>query len=293
MYKSLDFGLMDLDAAREHVAHALRALETSLDGLVDALAHSSSTVQLESADGGSAMKEVCAAYSQIDYEMEDEVGSSVVCLGVLSVTPEILRRATAVNALKANLKTVCAPLHGIQVRVPVKGEATPTRKMSAVRAILRTLQRSDLNLLAAYRKIPLLEAPPASITYTRARTRSVYRKSVEDLYVLLNPLEGPTASADRAALSTLDPRETHLALVKEHYQNVRANVLYSRLDARGRGRVQIAAELPIMYRQGRDLGSPVVQFPAAADNPEPRRRRQSKLDTAPFLASLPVYRYAR
>ncbi len=79
---------------------------------------------------------------------------------------------------------------------------------------MRKIQRSDLNLLAAYRKIPLLEVPPASITYTRAMTRSVYRKSIEDLYVLLNPLEGPAASSDRARLSTLDPRETHLALVK-------------------------------------------------------------------------------
>ena len=123
-------------------------------------------------------------------------------------------------------------------------------------------------------------------------TRSVYRKSVEELYVILNTLEGPTASSDRARMSTLGPRETHLALVKDHYQNVRANVLYTRLDARGRGRVQISAELPIMYAQGPRDERPRVQFPAAADvTGGPKRLRQPKLEPARFLQSLPVYQY--
>jgi len=217
-----------------------------------------------------------------------------VCLGVLGVGADILRRAAAVNTLKAEFKAICAPLHGIQIRVPVKGEAAPTRKMSAMRVILRNIQRSDLNLLAAYRKIPLLQAPPTKITYTRANTRSVYRKSIDELYELLSALEGPTASQDRARLSTLDRRETHLALVKERYQNVRANVLFARLDPRGRGRIQIAAELPLMYAKGRHLAPPQVQFPLpAALRNEVRRVRESKLEAAPFLQSLPVYRYAR
>jgi hypothetical protein len=154
--------------------------------------------------------------------------------------------------------------------------------------------RRELLLLATSEIRPILEAPPASITYTRANTRSVYRKSVDELYELLNSLEGPTAMTDRAHLSTLDRRETYLALVKERYQNVRANVLYARLDPRGRGRMQIAAELPIMYAKGRRVGPPQVRFPAPTDlgNQIPRVR-QSQLEAAPFLQSLPVYRYAR
>ena len=284
---------MDFDAARLQIAHALTTLEAAIAGLVNALAHGDPIAQTESAAGGSPISLACAAYSAINYEMEDEVGTSVVCLGVLGVDSQTLHQAAVVNTLKADLKTQCAPLHGIQVRVPVKGESSPTRKISAVRAILRTIQRSDLNLLAAYRKIPILEAPPASITYTRAMTRSVYRKSIEELYVLLNTLEGPTASADRALLSTLDPRETHLALVKDRYQNVRANVLYSRLDVRGRGRVQIAAELPILYARGRAAEPPEVQFPAIEIPTKPARIRQSSLAPTPFLQCLPVYRYER
>src|ERR1700722_5829561 len=239
---------MDLSAHRQHVARALTALEVAITRLTDALAHTAVTIEVEpTTDPRSPIRRVCEAYSAIDYRMDDEVGTSVVCLGVLGVSTDLLRRAEALNAAKLQFKAICTPLQGIRIRIPVKGAASPTKAIPALRVILRNIQRSDVNLLAAYRKIPILDAPPASITYTRANTRSVYRKSVDELYGLLSNAEGPTAAADRARLETLDHRETHLALVKERYQNIRANVLYARLDPRGRGRMQIAAELPIMY----------------------------------------------
>lgn len=63
--------------------------------------------------------------------------------------------------------------------MPVRGDDGPTKALSVLRVILRALQRSDLNVHAAYRKMPMLAAPPRLTDYTRARTRSVYRKSVE------------------------------------------------------------------------------------------------------------------
>jgi hypothetical protein len=131
----------------------------------------------------------------------------------------------------------------------------------------------------------------ASITYTRAMTRAVYRKSIEEIYTLLLTKKGTAASADRARLKTLSPRETHLAFVKERYQNVRANVLLHRLDTRARGRMQIAAELPILYLKGR-YEAPVVTFPAPDADNAPQRERESKLQDERFLQTLPVYRYA-
>jgi len=85
---------------------------------------------------------------------------------------------------------------------------------------------------------------------------------------------------------------THLALVRYRYQNIRANILYARLDPKGRGRIQISAELPLIYATGRRSEPPEVNYPA---NPEhlgkPMRARASKLETEPLLRSLPVYRY--
>jgi hypothetical protein len=157
--------------------------------------------------------------------------------------------------------------------------------------ILRNIQRSDLNLLAAYRKIPILGAPPVTITYTRARTRAVYRKSIDELYQMLTLMEGPQAAADRARLSTLGPKDKYLALTKPHYDNIRANITYSRLDSRGR--VQLAAELPLLYTAGRWPSPPEVKYPAPVDElaNQPRRTRQSALESEPFLQSIPAYRY--
>ena len=62
--------------------------------------------------------------------------------------------------------------------------------------------------------------------------------------------------------------------------------------ARGRGRVQITAELPIMYMQGRRSAPPEVYFAADPLLPgEPKRERQSMLERSRYLQSLPVYRY--
>jgi hypothetical protein len=181
----------------------------------------------------------------------------------------------------------------VRIRVPEKGSST-TKAIPALRVILRNIQRSDLNVHAAYRKIPILECPPATVTYTRANTRSVYRKSIEEIADMLSNIHSSTATADRERLSNLDRRHTHLALVRYRYQNIRANVLYSRLDSRGRGRIQIGAELPLMYAQGRHPAAPEVRFPVDADDStKSLRTRVSKLESESYLSSLPVYRYRR
>jgi hypothetical protein len=105
--------------------------------------------------------------------------------------------------------------------------------------------------------------------------------------------ESAKPCSDRARLETLDARETHLALVKSRYQNIRANALYARLDQRGRGRIQISAELPLLYAKGRHPQPPEVRFPDPEAPATPSRVRQTKLEVAPFLRSIPVYRYAR
>ena len=282
---------MDLTKPRQLVARSIQSLEASLASLVESLAHEKILIDLEPA-AGSPIRRACQAYSAINYGVLDEVGSSIVCLGVLGVSADILRRAKAVNAAKAALKAVCAPLYGVRIRVPVKGGSSPTKAIAAIRVILRNIQHSDLNLLAAYRKIPILEAPPATVTYTRANTRAVYSKSVEDIMELLEKLETPASMTDRERMASLDRGVTKLALVKQRYMNIRANVLYGRLDSRGRGRIQISAELPVIYPQGRSVGLPEVRFPAEdPDEIPPMRVRRSVLEAEPFLKSIPVYRY--
>jgi hypothetical protein len=283
---------MDLIAHRPAIAKALLSLETAIERLVDALSHRPVSANIDgTTTDRSAIRRACEAYSAINYEMQDEITDSVVCLGVIGVQAEILKRAQAVNTAKAELKALFTPLQRVRIRVPEKGSST-TRAIPALRVILRNIQRSDLNVHAAYRKIPILDAPPATVTYTRANTRSVYRKTIDEIANMLSNIASSAAIADRERLSTLDRSHTHLALVRYHYQNIRANILYSRLDAKGRGRIQISAELPLIYATGRRTEPPEVHFPTdPEDDGNPRRIRASKLEAAPFLHALPVYRY--
>ena len=287
---------MDLATPQQGIAQALGTLERALQRLTEAIVQSDTWVSVQGATThAQARRRIAEAYATIDYAINDAVNASPVCIGAIAATVPMLRRAQAVNDAKAAFKRVAVPLQRVRHRVPVKGEAGPTRAIPVIRVILRSLQRSDLNLLAAYRKIPLLSAPAEAIGYTRARTRAVYRKSIDEIAELLEPLEGPKAHADRARLRALPRNERYLALAREHYENIRANVLYARLDAKGRGRVQLSAELPLMYPIGRSepptmyYGDPTDD---AEDTPSPRKRR-AQLDPEPYLITLPVYRYGQ
>jgi hypothetical protein len=284
---------VDIASQKPVVAQALSELDHALERWVDALAHRPTWVCGEGAESDrAAIRRCCEAYASIRYEMDQDATDAPVCLGVIGVSSELFDLAERVNAAKAKFKAIAAPLQRVRTRIPVKGDDGPTKAVPVLRVILRSLQRSDLNVHAAYRKIPILAASPRLIAYTNARTRAVYRKSVEEISTMLMNYEGPDAARDRARLASLSPRETHLALVRDHYDNVRANVAYHRLDKRGRGRVQIRAELPIVFQRARDLDPPEVRFQARPTEAErPARERLTEIAEEPFLRSLPVYRY--
>ena len=277
------------------VATALRDLESALERFIAALTHDAGPAAAEgAATPREALRRICAAYAAIDYAPTDEVNQSPTCLGVVGASATVIARANALNQAKGALKEACAPLHDLRVRVPVKdGEGGRVVKpLPLTRVILRELQRSDLNLLAAYRKIPLLTGRIERVAYLRARTRAVYRKSRAEIGALLAAIDRPGVEDDRARLASLPPGETHLALVKERYTNLRANVTFHGLDSRNRGRVQVAAELPLLYPMGRSKELPVIVYPASDEDTDLEvQARTGKLEEQPFLTTLPVYRY--
>jgi hypothetical protein len=85
-----DTASMDLTPHRQQVARALNLLEAAIQRLVDALAHRAGWVSTEDTHNErDAIREICAAYSTIDYGMEDEIGSSIVCMGVAGVSADV------------------------------------------------------------------------------------------------------------------------------------------------------------------------------------------------------------
>ena len=275
------------------VAEALRHLERTLESLMLAIAHDTLDVEVNGARGErEARRLVADAYGAINLEMDGEPNKSVVCLGVIGVSSELHQLAGQVNLAKAALKSVCAPLQTIRARVP-DPRGTGTKAMPLIRVILRAISRSDLNLLAAYRRIPLLDVTPDRIVYTRARTRSVYRKHVDEIDVLLQHSDLPAAAADRGRLRSLPSDEDHVALARDRYENVRANITQPSEPPAAPRRRLIAAELPIMYPRQPNRARPNVKFPDGPAGEALRlpRTRRSKLQPEPFLQTVPVYRY--
>jgi hypothetical protein len=287
---------VDLESATQLVASALRELERELEAFVQTLAHSRALVSLAPPFATERpMETVCNAYATIDYDMEDEAHSSISCVGVACSSQSAVAQAERLNGAKARLQAVCAPLqkHRVRTRARDPDGTESVRMTSLVRVALRSIGRSHLNLLAAYRRIPVLGAQPSRIAFTRTLTRRVRRVTREALLERLEFSDKPGAAEDRQRLrSTL---ERHLALVDPHSPNVRANVWYHSRDARNRDCVQLSAEIPILYREGRRRELPEIVYPDAADWARtadgPRRPRATKLEAEPFLRTLPVFRY--
>jgi hypothetical protein len=283
------------EAEKLAIAVALKDLERALGLFVRALSHESAPVSAEAtASEREARRLVCEAYAAVRYASNDQVNESPVCLGLIGGSATVIGRAEAVNAAKDELRERCKKIQNVRVSVPVKdGQGgRVVKSLPLVRVILRELQRSDLNLLAAYRKIPILTGRVERVTYTRARTRAVYRKTRAEIVALLDASPRPLAVDDRQRVLQLPARETHLALVKEHYTNIRANVWFHGLDSRNRGRVMIAAELPLLYPLGRSKAVPEIRYPAnAEEGPVSPKSRAGKLEPEPFLVTLPVFRY--
>jgi hypothetical protein len=287
--------MLDLSTHRVAVAFALRELERRLAQLTQALGHTATWCRVVDTECPSeGLKRIIAAYTGIDLAMEDTVNVSPVCLGVVGVEAHVMQLALAVNVAKEELKAVCAPLQRIRTRIPLAKQADgrKTRALPVVRVVLRMIQRSDLNLLAAYRRIPVLRETPKRVVYTRARTRSVYRMPVAAVQALLENSDKPGAADDRARLRLLTRHDTHLGLVRPHYENIRANVTY-RDAARGARNSQIAAELPLMFVTDAAQSGPEVVFPGtrATSDATPRKSRTARLESVPYLSTLPVYRY--
>jgi hypothetical protein len=279
------------------VAEALRRLERSLAALVDDLSHADTEVNVAGVrNPATALGRVCDAYLGIDNTDDDASGAAQAVLGVVGAPAHVIARAREVNEAKAALKQCCGPLQERRISSVVKDEdgRDIVKPMPLVRLILRDVGRPRLNLLAAYRKIQVLEKRPKKVGYVKARTRSVYRRTREELLALLDESSRLGAEEDRARLRKLPRDEGTLVWVEPYQENTRANVTYATGDGRGRVRLQITAQLPVLYPLGRSKVLPEVEFPI--DGPrrsEAARRRPARIEEEAYLTTMPVHRYLK
>ncbi len=287
---------VDLEEATPLVASALREVERELEVFIQKLAHGNPLISLDAPFASHRPVEtVCDVFARIDYGMEDDVGSSVNCVGVICASQSAVGQALRLNQAKARLQATCSPLQRYRMRVRVRAPdgQEVVRMSTLVRVVLSRIGRSHLNLLAAYRRVPVLGAQPSRIAFTRTLTRRVRRTTREALLERLALSDKPLAAADRERL--LSTRDPEFAVVDPHAPNVRANIWYRARDARNRDCVQLSAEVPLLFGEGRRRELPEIVYPDAADWARtadgPRRPRATKLEDRPFLRTLPVFRY--
>jgi hypothetical protein len=193
----------DHEPQKAAIAEALRGLERTLELFINALTHEAAPVSAADATSPrEARRRVCDAYAAIDYAPEQDVNTSPTCLGVIGGSAAVIARANAVNVAKCKLRAACSAIQNQRVRVPVKdGQGgRVVKSLPLVRVILRELSRSDLNLLAAYRKIPILTGRIERVAYVRAHTRAVYRKDRAAIEALLDGLDRAAVDDDRTRL---------------------------------------------------------------------------------------------
>ena len=235
---------------------------------------------------GLSRRRAIEAFLQIEYGMADEVNQSIKCQGALGVRKRLISDALIINRAKSELKDALRAVAGKRVRVAVKDRrgyrGVEMKELSNV--VLRRIQSSSINLLAAYRDIPLLEETPYSIRMMLTRTRSVPRKTAAALLALLAGRDDALAAADRERLQALDPKE-YLVSPKERYPRMRAHVFYRRLDESGQAVRQIVmAELPILYPIRRGTRPPDVSKPAVRQNS--RKHPVSYIESEEYVKTL-------
>jgi hypothetical protein len=116
----------------------------------------------------------------------------------------------------------------------------------------------------------------------------VLGKSIEEIDTLLLNLQGPpTAPASRRSIAEKPTSRSSKAATRTC-----APMCSTRDSIRAAAAASTFAELPLLYAKGRHPRPPEVRFPDPDVPATPSGVRQSKLEAAPFLRSIPVYRYA-
>lgn len=262
----------------EPIAKSLRDLESKLSRFAVALRHEANPaivfepgfdrhgqlVRYRELGAGPACDRAVDAFQKIEYGMEDPINESIKCYGALGVSKRLISDALLINRAKSAFKATMQPVARKRVRVTVKnalGEPTVALK-NLSNVVLRRIQKSSINILAAYREIPILEETPYSIQLMQTRTRSVPRKTAAELLNLLADREDSLAAADRDRLEALDPNE-YLVSPKERYPRMRAHVFYRRRDPEGDpAREIVMAELPVLFPIRARVRPPEVTRPA-------------------------------
>jgi hypothetical protein len=237
-----------------------------------------------------ACRKTAEAFDGYRYDVDDTVNSAPVFMGVIGGTATMVDQARIVNFEKTALKALCGIIKEKRMRVNVKDGAGSykSENKTLIRVILAEIQESNVNLLAAWRMIPILKAQPRQIQFSETQSRAVYRKTRDEVKMMLQESRHIKARDDLGVIRSM--KDEYFALAMPRYTRYQVNVKYTGLDKAGRGRKSMTVSLPILYSAERLKEPPRVSYPELDGSGEIRKRK-ARISEHPILESMSVHRY--
>lgn len=245
----------------------------------DSLAHDYQTLK-----PAASRREAAEGFTDFSYAHGDTKNQSRKCFGVLGAPKYVIDKAVQLNHAKDALKGAVQPIanYRIQVRRGENIDPALPRHREVSTELLRQVGKADLNLLAAYRHVPIIDEPVHAIRFLITRTRSVPRISVRELK---EKAKNRPDLLDRLdAIPGLGEDEFLLA-PKKRYSRMRAKVLLQRKQHENpKQRVQliVSAEQPILFLMEKaDSRWPDIKAPGSTV--AKRRAPPAKLEDEPLI----------
>ena len=239
----------------------------------------------EAATSAAARRLAVAGFKQLEFLDEQDERRVVRFVGAVAVAPAALRTAEAVNEQKQALQSAIARFRKLTSR--------RERDSHRVRDLLIRFGYARLNLIQAYRKIPILERTPDRIGFSwiLGSNRVCVLDREAAMRRLPGDLERSPADVRRIRREVFDTRLGDLRQVEPVAPHVKANVSWYEGDERHG--LSLHAPLPILYSYSSRNRAPEI---VGHDRPEPDpatampRQRRSDAHLRRINGTIDVFR---
>lgn len=270
---------------------ALRQLDSTLARFDELLASDHRWVSVEGESLPSlAIAKVRAAYNEIDGDPLPGRKAKAGCRAIVAATPKVIAAACNVNTAKADLQVACKALREkVYVgRTSCNDHAGCNR--SKLSLALEAVGRPDLNVFAAYRKVPIVTGAPRRVRFSIEQFRKIYRMPRDTIASQLRNRPDVDSIEDRIRVQRLPELESSLALLSSSHPFPQVQFWFDGFDASGRSYHLMATGMPIIYVAGGV--TPTVVYTGERDGPA---RRSPALTVCPdqYLKTMRVHRYLR
>lgn len=269
--------------------HALQNLDAALACLDDLLTTDYRWVSAEGETSPStAMAKIRAVYALIEGEHMPDQRALPGCRAIFAVTRNVVAAACRLNVAKAELQSACKGLSRRRSigRSHWNGRVTYVR--SSLSLALEAIGRPNLNMFAAYRRVPILTGAPLRAAFSTRQCYTVYRTPRDTIAKRLRGRCDADSIEDLGRIQQLPQFEARLALLTNVRPFSNAHIRFDGFDTGGRTYIDILTEMPIIYAAG--SAPPEVAYSVDGGGPA-RKAKERAVCPDQYLKTLRVHRY--